>query len=847
LAIVEHYALRDGKFDIVRHNAQPMDFVVSNIPDGTPFRIYKDSVLIENDVTEDYDALQTDGVFYIIEGPGGGVTALFTGALSFVLKPIMRWLTPSVATANVQAESANNRLTNRTNEARPYKRTYDICGEVECYPSNLMKDYTIYNSSGKAVEYGYFDVARGYVDTPADGIYDGDTLLSNISGSSAAVYEPYTSPNNGSPTVLIGDAIAEPLFITVESNEVDGETLKAPNDQTYSLSSVSTVYLSGTTGILTDSSGDNDFSETITDGDSVKLIEVVAVVSSVAILLSGTYTVTAVSDTALELDVSGNLAEWQKLITERTISLSNYTPKVTPADPKEASFSDWVTMSTIKQTRLVANVVAENGIYKTKDGSSKRKTSVTAEMQYQLLDDSGVPYGPYYTAQNTVAGRTASTRGASIIGDLPVASYCRARCRRVTNYDFSYDGTVVDEIKYEQLYGQIEDTTAHYGNRTTIHTARKQTIRATSLKSPKLSLMTTELVYKYLGNGVFDTERTTNTQAVQSLIRLMNDPEVGGLTLTTANMDALLSVQDEIETYFDNAVAGQFCYTFDDYTTTAQDIIGIIAEAVFCKSYRQGHSILLDFDRPRSGPSMVFTHRSKAPSGEKWSRTFNDRSSYDSLKFQYIDPDDNTTATISIPEDGGLNTETYTSKGVRNYQQAYWLAWRRYQRNTLARVSVEFNALEEGALAKIGRTISVVKGPRVAPYDGYVVAVDGLKLTLSQPVEFTDGLDHSILLKMRDGSVQSRGVTQGANNRQVVLDSALSEAVYVGNSALKTEFSFGSDDRHAAQHIVVSTVEPGKDRTVKITGYNYTDDYYLYDGVPAQFGGFSNGFSNGFN
>ena len=76
---------------------------------------------------------------------------------------------------------------------------------------------------------------------------------------------------------------------------------------------------------------------------------------------------------------------------------------------------------------------------------------------------------------------------------------------------------------------------------------------------------------------------------------------------------------------------------------------------------------------------------------------------------------------------------------------------------------------------------------------------------------------------------------------------ALSEAVYVGNSALKTEFSFGSDDRHAAQHIVVSTVEPGKDRTVKITGYNYTDDYYLYDGVPAQFGGFSNGFSNGFN
>ena len=153
---------------------------------------------------------------------------------------------------------------------------------------------------------------------------------------------------------------------------------------------------------------------------------------------------------------------------------------------------------------------------------------------------------------------------------------------------------------------------------------------------------------------------------------------------------------------------------------------------------------------------------------------------------------------------------------------------------------------EEGIFARPGRAISVVKGSRVSPFDGYVVAVDGLTLVLSQNVQFTEGDEHSLILKRRDGSVQSVGVVQGHNDRTVIMTSAPQEAIYTGNNALKTEFSFGSEERHNAQMVVVSTVEPGSDRTVKITGYNYTDDYYAYDGVSPFGRGFSDGFSNGF-
>lgn len=860
-----HLITRDdnGEFQTKSFWASPIRIVLQHIPDGVPFRVYLGSIGEDNDVTEDFDRLELNAEYYVVESPGGGAVGAVFSFVGKILNPILKLLMPSQKTSvsaglsNQQAESPNNSLTDRTNKARPYERTYDICGTVQSIPSILMNSYQLYNSAGRVIEYGYYDVGRGPLATPASGITDGDTLLSEITGSSAAVYAPYTSPNSGdAPQTLVGDPITEPLFITYASNEIDGATLKAPNDINANLSNVgATARRNGNTGTITDPSGSAAFSDIIRLGGNAVFTRVIADPdpSNTDFDLSGTYPVLAVSDVDITVDISANLTPWADMGAEgaeiplRQVYENEPAVTIAPQDTYTASLTDWTSITVIKPERLLVNISADNGMYKDSGGSSKKPASVTAEVQYQLLDDSNNPYGEIYTVQGTVSGRSSDATGVSIIADIPFASKVRVRARRVTDADFDFEGQVVDEIKYDALYGQIRDTTTHYGNRTTVHTARKQTPRATSVKSPKLALIVTEKLYKYLGGGVFDTVLTENTQAVQSLIRLMRDPVVGNLNLRAANMDKLIATQAEVEAYFGTPLAGQFCYTFDSYETTAQDIITTIAEAIFCSASRRGHSIYLDLERPRAGPEMVFTHRSKAPSGEKWTRQFNDRTAYDSLKFSYIDPDTNIKETIQIPETGGVKTDTYDSKGIRNYQQAYWHAWRRYQRNSLNRVAVEFTALEEGALAVPGRPISVVKGSRVAPFDGYVIAVNGLTLTLSQPVEFTPGEDHSIILKKRDGSVQSVGVTPGANAQEVVMLSAPVESIYTGKDALKTEFSFGSDARHSAQMILVSTVTPGSDRTVTITGYNYSDGYYEKDGVSPFGRAFSTGFDTGFS
>lgn len=860
MAITYHLSRNaDGEYDHKKYRMSPMEFVIKHIPDGTPFQIYIDAIGSDNDVTEDFAALKEDAEFFVIESAGGGFTDSFAFKLFIdplgVTKFIQKLITPQGAktgiASNQQGESPNNSLTDRTNKPRPYERSYDICGTVQSIPNDLMQTYRLYDAAGNIVEYGFYDVGRGYLDTPTSGVTDGDSLYSEISGSSAAVYAPFTSPNSGSPQLLIGDPVNEGLYATLVSNEVDGPQLKAPNDLGSEVGGTGTAQYNAALrrGTISDPSGDAGFNDYIRAGEAAVLSNVVCDTpgSGTEAVLSGTYLVLSVSSVDIVLDLNGhpNESEWAEMgSTSYPIQENSNGAKVGPTDTIAKSYTDWFSMKKLKTERVVGNFTATSGMYKD-DGNSKKTATVVVAFEYQALDDAGVPYGPIYVTTGTVSGRTTEQTGVSVIGYLPEASKFRARARRASDKDFSFNGQVVDDITWDNLYGQTRDYTPNYGNRTTVHTARRRTPRATSISSPKLALVVTERLYKYRGNGVFDTVLTNNNQAVQSLIRLLRDPLCGNLNLTVENMDRLLAVQNEIEGYFNDARAGQFCYTFDSYDTTMQDIISIISDAIFCKPFREGNAILLDFDRPRLGPEMVFTHRSKG-TGEKWTRNFNTKDRYDSLKFSYIDPTTNVKETITIPQNGGLKTETYDSKGIRNYAQAYWAAYRRFQRNSLNRIAVEFTAMEEGIFAKPGRAISVVKGSRVSPFDGYVVSVDGLTLVLSQNVEFVEGDEHSLILKKRDGSVQSVPVVKGHNDRTVIMTSAPQEAIYTGNSALKTEFSFGNEERHNAQMVVVSTVEPGDDRTVKITGYNYTDDYYAYDGVSPFGRAFSNGFSSGF-
>lgn len=838
MAIINHYIRESGGDFSNKINAEHQtaaEYCINEIQSGVPFRVYRGDAEITNYV----DAMCSDGEFKVIEGSGGKVGKILTALfIPFGFLVLLKPKTPgSFDVGNQQAESPNNSLTDRSNKPRPFARAYDICGTVQTICSDLMNTYRTFDSAGREYEYGYYYLGRDYLDTPADQITDGDSLLSDITGSSVNIYDPFKSPNNSEPRQIVGQKINEKLYITVRSNEVDGIELKAPNEISQSILPATVTQTFDTqeqveVATITTTFGETIFSDNFAPGDVATITDLFfSYLVDTTInykSLSGDYTVLSVTDKTITLELT-DVGNWAGL-NNQALNGGEYNlqPKILL---KGSEYTNWFSIKKIAMNRALINLVTPNGLYKD-SGNGKISTEVVTEISYQYLDDQGNTTGAIIivpTTSTTMTGKTSDEIGLTVEIPFATASRARFRARRLTLKDYTFQGSVVDEIKFRDLYGQTIDLTPDYGNLTTAHTSRRKTARATAVKEPQLKMVVTEMINKYLGNGVFESTRTPNTKAVQSLIRLMRDPIVGGLSMSNASMDKLLTVQNEIESYFGTPEAGQFCYTFDEANQTAQDIATTIADAVFCSIGREGNDIVMSMEKPQQFPAMLFTHRSKIGE-EKWDRSFDTRESYDSVEYSYTDPKTNIKEVIRIPETGGVKPHKVEGVGVRNYKQAFWAANRLRQKDKFRRITVEFNATQEGIYAKRGVAISVVKGSRVSTFDGYIVAQNGLQLTLSQEVEFTPNDTHTIQLKRRDGTVESvEVVSTTINKRTVNMLSMPSEPIYTGNSATKTEFSFGNEARHLAQMIIPGEVDPGDGQEVKISGYNYDSRYYLFD------------------
>ena len=751
---IKYYPL-DGEPELIEAET-PAHFCLENFEiqqRKNPFSVHEGfHPTSENEITKNFTKMvSTKGDFTVVETPAGSVLTAFSTIVSSIVSFIGGLFTPNinipqpVALKNVnrQQESPNNALVNRSNKARINQRIPDIGGEVNSIPDVIMSSYRKFFANVEE-EISYYCVARK--ELLISDIKDGDTLISDITNASAAVYGPFTSPNSGdSPEVQIGPVISDLVQTVRRSVEVGGLILRA----------------------------------------------------------------------------------------------SNETPP--------GGFTSWFSFSTLKVDRFWINVIAARGMFKD-DGTDRIPTSVDFTLEWQFLDDNRNPVGSITPSSGTVTGGDTDQKGTTVEITMGSRSYVRTRVKRTTLKDFEFEGTVVDEIQWRDLYGSQDVELTDFGDVTTIHTRRIRNETSTAIGTPVLSCLATEKVDKYLGGGSFAGSLTPNTQAMQTLIRMALDPKIGGRDITELDLNQLLQTQTDIEIYFDASEAGEFNYTFDSTQITPQEIFYTIANSVFSVPYRTGKVLQVEFEQPQSGPAMVFTHRSKKPGTEIWSRRFKNSTENDGVILKWQNRETNTQELIFFPADrSAINPKTYEIPGIANFQQAQWRTWREFQRLRYGRIGVDVTTTAEGRFIRPSRMISIVKGTRIATFDGYIRSVNGMEIKLSQSVEFISGDDHFIILKKRDGDIQSIPVIAGFDDKHVVLLEVPDETIYTANSALKTEFSFGPESRLDAQQILPLTIDPSGKQYVRITGVNYDARYYSFDTLNPLTRAHSTGFSEGFS
>ncbi|WPG35126.1 host specificity factor TipJ family phage tail protein [Variovorax sp. EBFNA2] len=504
-------------------------------------------------------------------------------------------------------------------------------------------------------------------------------------------------------------------------------------------------------------------------------------------------------------------------------------------------WTDWVTLPAADRTQVWINVVAPQGMYV--DNGGRSPTSVIYNLEIEKLDGSLNPTGIVETATGDLSGAITDEIGETLERVTSWVGPARVRVRRFTPYNWYFNGTVVDEIKWADLYSVSPVSKAHFGNKTTVHTVTRATPRATAVRNRQLNCIASRLLPRWTGSGftgAFDPEgrhvsgTLEPTALIHDIIAAVTlDPKIGNRPLAELDM-VQMSAQVGLA-YAMHPEAPTFNYTFDSDGTSLEETILTIANAGFCDAYRQSGKIRLAFDRPQANSVALYTHRNKRPDAETFMRSFVNDADYDGVEFVYQDPDTGQAETITLPlDDSYTKLKKFEIPGIRSFPQAWLRANREYRKLVGQRITGTTGVTTDARSLLPNSRIDLVDSTRFVAYDGDVRAQSGLELTLSREVAFVPGEVHGIVLMRRDGTLQSIPVTPGSAANKVVLQSIPSEAIETegGQDGIRTIFSFGSDGARDRQAFLVQSIGVPDGQYIELSVVNYSDSYYAADDEP---------------
>lgn len=502
--------------------------------------------------------------------------------------------------------------------------------------------------------------------------------------------------------------------------------------------------------------------------------------------------------------------------------------------------TDWITLPDTDRTEVWCNIVAPSGLFKDNGGKSVATVNFLIEIEY-LNPTTLAPNGWVETVAGSLSGSVSDERADTIEHTTGWTGPARVRMFRTTPYDYGWEGTVQDEIKWADLYSVSPVSKTEFGNKTTVHTVTQATARATAVKSRQLNCIASRKLPIYNGStfsGAFDAAGRHVSGTIAATSRLVDiiaavsvDPKIGQRDLTLEiDIAQIWGVQQQLDSW--NPACGQFNFTFDTDNTSFEETVISIANAGFCIAYRQNGKIRLAFDRAQTNSTALFTHRNKKPNAETITRKFASDAEHDGVEFIYVDPDSNQSETITLPLSGAYTKlKKFEIAGIRSFPQAWLRANREYAKLLGQRLTIETGTTPDARSLLPNSRVDIVDNTRFKSYDGEVVGQSGLELTLSQDVAFAPGLAHSMVLMRRDGSLQSIVCTAGSAPNRVVLQSLPSEAIVTsyGADGIRTIYSFAADSARGAQAWLVQEIDLSDPKYCTVRAINYSADYYADD------------------
>lgn len=509
---------------VARNNFEPETWTRHDVEDVLEFcqqefpvwpktaRIYHRYVSQVTDVTPTDEASierlrQLEGVLYIVDYPAGieliiiaVVAVAAVAAAVFLLAP----QPPALAGRANEVSSPNNSLSERLNSQRIGGRIGDIYGRVRSTPDLLTVPYKVFLADSTEVELSYMCIGRGHYDIEL--VRDGDTLISEIEGSTVEVYKPFTSPNNAvTPQLRIGDEITDALVAVEQVSAVNGQTMIPPGGDGYTFATTGTTQARARAN-WTNRSIEYQAGGAVIDFTNYWNADDILTIDSFNLGggndLDGTYEVSSVTATEVILVAP-------ELVNGDWNAVDALVGDVTPVNAFTMSRANETigpfTIDMPDLTQVYCNFVALGGLY-TDDGTTQTQKTVTITVTLTPVDANGNPRGPDETFDAVIVGSSTKKDqiGYTLKCNPTFTGRCKVSAYRVTQghkQQFpAFTGNIVEEVKWRECYGVAEVTQAEFGNVTTVYSRTYGTTGALAVKERKLNMyVTRKLPTAYFG------------------------------------------------------------------------------------------------------------------------------------------------------------------------------------------------------------------------------------------------------------------------------------------------------------------------------------------------------------
>lgn len=438
--------------------------------------------------------------------------------------------------------------------------------------------------------------------------------------------------------------------------------------------------------------------------------------------------------------------------------------------------------------KIEIDVACQRGLYYANDNGGLSEKTVQWRVDARLIDDEDNALGDWFTLA------TETLTGSTVNGIYRTYAYSVARGRyevRATRLDDKDDcSRSGHELRWISAKGYVVSG-KNYGNVTLLAIVMKATDNLSQRASNLINCVVTRKLKTWSPNSGWSGLTPTRSIA-WALADILKADYGAKLTDKSIDLNALYSLERKW------SVRGDTFNGVFDSKLTVYEALSRVAKVGRAVAFIQGGIVRFVRDEPKTIPVALFGPRNIVKNSLSIQYIMPSEDTADSVCVQYFSEKTWKTSEITGTFSGSASDKTATVElfGCTNKEQAQREAVYMALANRYRRRVVTFSTELEGLIPTYGDLIAITHDTAHWGQGGEVIARNGLKLTLSEPVAFSDGVKNILALRNKNGSLGGvYEVTATELSTEVTLKTPPDIEILTASGVERTHFAFGSADK----------------------------------------------------